>query len=331
MVEHSKRDTWSAGTAALYKAAEEAVRAPSILNSQPWRWRIRDGSLDLYVDPIRQLGSIDPQGRLLTLSCGAALHHARVALAAAGYEPVVDRLPNRDQPTLLARIHAGRPQPARRDDLVAYDSMRRRRTDRRPFRSVVAVATESMAVLLAAAEAEHVRLHRIQTRDVTFLRYAAQGAHTIDTKDERHVAEQQAWTHRSSDSGDGVSAEAVVAPTARPVPLRDFTLDGEATLEPGPGDDRCAEYLVLATDGDRPPDWLAAGEATSAVWLAATAQGLVVSPMSDVVEIPGARVLLSSLVHPAGHPQLVLRVGVDLNPTPPPASPRRAARDVIDT
>ncbi|MEU7875899.1 hypothetical protein [Dactylosporangium sp. NPDC049140] len=84
---------------------------------------------------------------------------------------------------------------------------------------------------------------------------------------------------------------------------------------------------MLATDGDRPPDWLAAGEATSAVWLAATAQGLVASPMSDVVEIPGARVLLSSLIHPAGQPQLVPRVGVDLNRRhlrqPTPRGPRR--------
>lgn len=331
MDEHPKHDTRPPGTVALHKAAEEAGRAPSILNTQPWRWRVRDGSLDLYADPARRLGSIDPQGRLQTLSCGAALHHARVVLAASGYEPVVDRLPDPDQPTLLARIHAGRPRPARHDDLVAYHSMRRRRTDRRPFRTAVPVATESMAVLRAAAETEHTRLHRMEPRDVAFLRYAAQGAHTIDAKDERHVAEQQAWTHRSLNSGDGVPAETVVAPTARPVPLRDFTLDGEATLEPGPGDDRCAEYLVLATDGDHPTDWLTAGEATSAVWLAAIAQGLVVSPMSDVVEIPGARVLLSSLIHPPGHPQLVLRVGVDLNPAPPPASPRRPARNVIDT
>lgn len=78
-------------------------------------------------------------------------------------------------------------------------------------------------------------------------------------------------------------------------------------------------------------DWLIAGEATSAVWLTATTRGLVASPMSDVVEIPGARALVRSLLNPPGHPQLVLRLGVGQQNGPAPASPRRTATDVIST
>jgi nitroreductase len=321
---------WQRTTAALHRAAEEAGRAPSILNTQPWRWHLHEDTLDLHADFSRQVGSLDPHGRLLTLSCGAALHHARVALAAAGHEPVVRRLPDPDDPSLLARVNAGGPRTVGDDDLVAYQSMRRRRTDRRPFSTTVPVAAETIAALRAAAEAEHASLHRIDPGNLSFLQHAAQRAQVIEAKDERYVAEQQAWTHRDPGSGDGVPAGTVVARAARPVPLRDFALGGEASLAPGPGDDRCAEYLVVATDDDQPPDWLMAGEATSAVWLAAIAQGLVLSPMSDVVEILGARALLSSLIDQPGRPQLVLRAGVDPNPEPPPASPRRPPGDVID-
>ncbi|GAA2366942.1 Acg family FMN-binding oxidoreductase [Dactylosporangium salmoneum] len=317
-------------TATLHLAADEARRAPSILNTQPWRWQVHDGALDLHADPARRLGSVDPQGRLLTLSCGAALHHARVALAAAGHEPVVERLPDPADPSLLARVRAGRPRPAGDDDRLTYEAMLRRRTDRRRFGSPVPMAPEALAALRAAAEAEHARLHRLRPGEVEYLGYAAQGAHVLDAKDEGRVAEQQAWTHRGPGSADGMTGDAVPAPADRPVPLRDFALGGEATLDPGPGDESNVEYLAVVTDGDGVEDWLAAGEATSAVWLAAVARGLAASPLSDVVEIPGARALLGSLIEPAGHPQLVLRVGVDPDPAPPPASPRRPARDVID-
>jgi hypothetical protein len=61
-----------------------ATRAPSIHNSQPWQWRLADSSMHLFADTSRLLPATDPDGRDLLLSCGATLHHLRVALAAEG-------------------------------------------------------------------------------------------------------------------------------------------------------------------------------------------------------------------------------------------------------
>src|SRR4051812_24883684 len=92
------------GTDALRAAAEAALRAPSILNTQPWRWHVSGDTLTLSADPDRQLPVIDPDHRLSTVSCGIALHHARVALAAEGYAADVDRLPDPDRRELLSRV-----------------------------------------------------------------------------------------------------------------------------------------------------------------------------------------------------------------------------------
>jgi len=315
----------------LRKAAEEAGRAPSILNTQPWRWHVRDGVLELFADPTRQVASIDPQGRLLTLSCGAALHHARVALVAGGHEPAVDRYPDPDSPGLLAQVRVGGVHSVRPEDVGNRRSMRQRRTDRRPFAATVPVPGDAMAALHAAAEAEHAWLHSIGPDQVTFLTMAVEGAQIMEAKDEHYLEDLRAWTRRSRRAGEGVPPETIVAPAPRPVPLRDFAPNGETLLHPGFGEDRFAEYLVLATDDDGPADWLQAGEATSAVWITATGRGLAVSPISEVVEEPDARALLRSLLHRRGHPQLVLRIGVDVQQVPPPASPRRQPGDVIDT
>nr|WP_255645430.1 hypothetical protein [Actinoplanes polyasparticus] len=70
---------------ALELAAREALRAPSVFNTQPWKWRLTDESLEVSSDPARRLGVTDAEGRLLLISCGGALHHARMSLAAAGW------------------------------------------------------------------------------------------------------------------------------------------------------------------------------------------------------------------------------------------------------
>ena len=80
-----------------------ASRAPSVHNTQPWRWLVGAESLHLYSDTNRQLPNTDPDGRDLILSCGAALNHCVVALAAVGWRAKVNRLPNPADPSSPCR------------------------------------------------------------------------------------------------------------------------------------------------------------------------------------------------------------------------------------
>ena len=103
------------GTPQLAEAVEHALRAPSVHNTQPWRWRIddADGVVELYADRNRHLSATDPDGRDLLISCGAALDHLVVALAHAVGIP--------EQPQLVLRVgwpatHAAElPDTPRRD------------------------------------------------------------------------------------------------------------------------------------------------------------------------------------------------------------------------
>src|SRR5919112_4182009 len=81
-----------------------AAAAPSVHNSQPWRWVVGPHAVHLYADLSRWLPATDAQGRDMIVSCGAALHHARVALAAVGLASSVHRMPHPDEPEHLATL-----------------------------------------------------------------------------------------------------------------------------------------------------------------------------------------------------------------------------------
>jgi hypothetical protein len=181
-----------------------------------------------------------------------------------------------------------------------------------------------------AAEAEQARIQCVGEKQLPALSAAVDLAATTEAQMANYQAELAGWTSRPRGSDDGVPRETIVSPVPRPVAVRDFAPQGEVLLHPGSGDDRFAQYLIVATAADTSADWLVAGEATSASWLVATEEGLIASAMSGVVEIPEARTLLSHLLDPPGFPQLVLRVGVDMAPTPAPYTPRRPVSEVVE-
>lgn len=328
-------------TRTLAGAAAAALPAPSIFNSQPWRWRISDELAELRADRARQLRAIDPDGRMLTVSCGIALHHALTALAARGAKALVERLPDPGDPDLLARLRvrgADRPDPVavRLSEVMAV-----RRTDRRPFADVE-VPPEKLARLRAAAESAGAHLHLPRSEEIVDLTVAAAHAATAETMDPSYRAELRTWTHRGERARDGIDAVARSVPgaLARPVPLRAFTDEddpGRAGTAPEavtPGGvsvaDRFARYALLFTDGDSPLDWLTAGEALSAVLLTSVDEGLAASPMSDMVEVPATRWRLRALLSGVGHPMVVIRFGVAADHQPAPATPRRPAEEIIE-
>ena len=123
----------------LEEAVAAAVRAPSVLNTQPWLFVVDDQAVELHADLRRTLPTLDPLGRALTVSCGAALLGLRLAVIHQGREPVVRLLPRAAEPQVLAEVRIAGPRRHVPIDVAAIDeelflATARRRTNRRPFR-----------------------------------------------------------------------------------------------------------------------------------------------------------------------------------------------------
>ena len=292
----------------LTAAARDALRAPSPLNTQPWIWYVRDGVLELYADRDRQLRVADPDGRLMLFSCGAALHHARVSLAAAGHRVAVRHLVDSFEDNLLARVELGQPRPVDAHDRALRDAIQVRRTDRRPFGDHP-VPDDVLAALVGAAESEGMRLHIVRLGQMPMLAIAVAQAATAEMSEPDYRSELMQWTNRPVWSGDGVPPEVTVRRVPRRVPVRELALEPNAGQPVEPGGDRGAAYVVLYGDGESPSDWFAAGEAASNVLLTATTFGLATEPMSDAIEVAHPRELITGLLPAGGHPYLVIRCG----------------------
>jgi nitroreductase len=305
----------------LRTALELAIRAPSIHNTQPWRWRVGVNSLDLFSEPDMQLHSTDPDGRDLIISCGVALHHCVVALAATGWQAKVTRLPDPGDPRHLATIEL-RPHIPDHTDIALAAAIPRRRTDRRAYSSWP-VPGGDIAQMAARAARCGVMLRQVDALDR--MRAIVTLAVRYHLTDDDYLRELTAWSGRY-DSVAGVPARSTPPPdVSAPIPGRVFA--GAGLAQPSgisPAADNAA-LLALGTEKDDRLARLRAGEATSLVLLTATAMGLASCPITEPLEIRETREAVRADVFGAsGYPQMLLRVGwAPINADPLPATPRR--------
>ena len=314
-------------TAPGQRIAEAALRAPSIHNSQPWRWRVRGDEVDLYADRRRQLAVADAAGRNLTISCGAALHHAAVAAQAYGWPAEITRLPDPRDPDLLARLHLWRGSELPRA-LADLEALQERRTDRRRFTSwpipperlarlAASVGVDQVRVVPVTAAPDRVRVELLVSRATT-IEKAPPGCPTPPPPGRPHRPGPA--TPRARRRGRGPRTPSRVSRF-----VEEALEDDAGLIENSDG------LLVIATDADDPQAWLRAGEALGQLWLHAMNDGLSVVPLSQVVEVDETR---SALHHEVLggllHPQLLVRIGwQEIARSTLPRTPRRPLDEVL--
>jgi nitroreductase len=320
--------------------AATAARAPSLHNSQPWRFRFRRDSIELYADPARNLQQADPLGREMLISCGAALYGLRIAMRNLGYLPGFEILPDPAQPGLLARVWPCGHEPASWQERELIAAIPHRHTHRGPF-APGRVSARLLAAMCRDAAAEGASLVLLdrpgQVRDLVGLTAAAGQAQQASPQIQ---AELQMWARPAGSAArDGIAGHAHAAPDPadepgapsarqlRPeepaherLPQRDFGIPG--TL-PGGGPLPTAT-AVLITRADEPADWLKAGQALDRLLLHAASRWVFARLQSEPLESPLFRTEIRSRLCLSGVPQLLLQFG---RANIAPATARRPATE----
>ncbi|MBK3576426.1 nitroreductase family protein [Streptomyces sp. MBT65] len=302
-----------------------SVAAPSIHNTQPWRFRLDPDTVTLEIRAVAERGlrHTDPSGRALHVSVGCALFNLRVAVAHHGWEPVTRLLPRPHETDLLATVRlAGTARFSATPRL--YDAVWRRHSSRFPF-SDRQVPTSVLAELAEAAHAEGATLDLPGATETDRLLRLTREAEQRNTTDSDRAAESRRWVHPPNGDSLGMPPEAVGPQDFRErIPMRDFSSNRHPmTLVARPFEKR-PSIAVLSTLHDRRTDWLRAGEALERVLLVATAHRVRASLLHQALEWPDLREQLGDSQR--AHVQMVLRLGYGPQG---PASPRRTARQVL--
>jgi nitroreductase len=341
----------------LRTIVEAATRAPSVHNTQPWRFGERRdptgqiAGIDVFADRSRMLDVIDPEGRDLHLSCGAAIEFARIAIRSLGRACTVHLQTEPLRPDHVAFIDIAAAEPATDEELRLFAAVPARYTAREAFdETPVPDGLIERLKLIASTFGAWIRVVGQHDDEVT-LAVLLSRSDDIERADDRYVAELTAWLHRPATAGDGIPEEAIpgLKPKERALSfrLRDMRSGsadegvadeggaaGGAEEPESVSDHRDspppAEHplvCIIGTPGDDSYAWLQAGRALGRVLLEAAAEGVQASPMTQVTEVSPTRMMLAQGLGLVGHPQIVLRMGYAHGR---PTTPRRPVDSVLD-
>ena len=310
----------------MQTVVESAIRAPSLHNSQPWRFRGHPDGIDIRLDRSRLLPVADPRAWGARIACGAAAYNARLALATLGRATQTRLRPDPTDPDLLIRLTCTGNRSITPAERALFDAIPRRYSNRAPFWPPP-VPADLRAALIDAARQEGAWLELvIGTTAVEAVAEIARAAGRVLDRDPAYRTELAGWTRTDQHTHDGVPdwAGGTHQEPHDLLPTRPFT-----TRVRAPGRDFEPEPLVavLGTAADTATDHLTAGIAVQRVLLTATHTGLATSMLSQPIEVEAARERLRIALGRYGTPQLVLRIGYGQPGFP---TPRRPAAEVID-
>jgi hypothetical protein len=292
-----------------------AELAPSVHNTQPWSFTTSPESMEIRADRSRGLPVLDPTGRELTVSCGAAIEFGYLAIRGLGRECSVQLLPDAADPNLLATLEIGPARPADDEERQLVEAIPRRYTDRGDYESspvdpeLVRSLEQGVAgrgAWLSALERDGDRLAVIQ---------ALTSAEETTSADPAYRKELAAWL-RVETGPDGIPlaalGDASGSANVTDVPLRDFTGHDRHPHPGGEGPPPTVErdtLLMIGSDSDDVLSWLQAGRALGWLLLRLTAAGLSSQPLGQALDVETSRARLAAQLGLVGHVQFLLRTG----------------------
>jgi nitroreductase len=312
--------SWNVTPERFAALVADAVRAPSMHNTQPWRFRLSGPCIDLLLDPERMLPVADPTGRAARVACGAALFNLRLALAVDGTPAAVRLWP---EPGVVARLTPAGHRPATPTERRLYAAIPRRHSDRHPFLDVP-VPADARAALVRAAHDEGAWLRLAESApDAEATADVIREADRLLRAGDAYVTELATWAGVGEHSPEGIPRGAGGPEPGQYELLarRDFA---------GPPGTRAFEREpllgVLGAAGDLPADQVVAGTALQRVLLTATDLGLAASVFTQPIDRPATRERLREVCRQPFPPFAVVRFGYG---GAPHRSGRRRVSDVI--
>lgn len=324
-------------------AVGAAILAANPHNSQPWIFHVTDNAIEVFTDPTRGTGTLDPLGREHHVGMGCAVENLVLAAGARGYRATVALLPERGNPAHVATVGL---TSATATSSPLYDAIGSRHSNRGPYKSAAVPAP-----VIAALAAQTGGLDGVQVRWFTTAKHKiALGGLLVDaaraiTLDTRQSTDAFVWfrdtrddidRHRDGLTLDGQGLDQLTLTVAKLLPAESrtagdaFWLAQTRTVHTKTA---AAYGVITVADPDNSETRLTGGRLLQRIHLAATAAGLGLQHMNQITEridrerttgMPAtfAPAFDALLGHPGRRPLATFRIGYPVRAAR--LSPRRA-------
>ena len=298
-----------------------AILAPSSHNSQPWKFNVSDDEILLYADRSRWLSVADTDKREMYISLGAALENLILAAEHFGYNCTVSAFPGEEDLVALISLQEVIPAPS---NAALFPAITSRQTNRNPY-EMQALSQAERDRLLSSGSHPEVAVFLSQDPDtIEAFRELVVEADGILYSDINYKSELGRWLGQGVMGPSGLKAKLaqleVVFLDVGPEQIRQDSKLINRT--------RCIGFISTAENNSLSS--LQAGQVLERLWLAATASGISLHPMSQPLEVPEIKGRLAAMI-PADSQKRVVQQTFRLGYAAPAGGPsnRRPLETVL--
>ena len=279
-----------------------AILAPSSHNSQPWEFAIDDGAIEIHTAEERWLEVADPDKRELHISLGCAIENLCIAAEHFELKANVEHFESGTPVSMVKFTSATETDTTRPREL--FDEITDRRTDHHVFtdepipdhvldRLTAMVSEDEVTLFLIVNSSLKNSLAELQAR-----------ADRLQMDDTEYRKELGFWIGSGALGASWLSAR-IGQTVVTHLDLGDREAQKNSKLL------QSAPVIgVLLTETDARTDRVKVGQVYERLALAANSAGVAVHPMSQILERPGMRDELTTLLTDAnGLPQHLFRLG----------------------
>jgi len=292
---------------------EQALKAPSGHNTQPWLFTINTESVLIYPDYSKALPVVDPDNRELFVSLGCATENLCISATHKCYEPTVYI----DSTKCEIRVQLSRKEHC----IVAplFSQISSRQTNRRVYSTKI-VAEEKIENLRSIAREPKVGIHFFARCSAKFDQIAAlvYEGNRLQMNNSAFRSELQQWIrynkHHQDTTRDGLSYAVFGAPNLPRWLVRPVMAQMLNATTQNKSDKRKIEsashFVLFTTKQNNVCDWVNLGRTLERFHLKTTEMGLAHSYMNQPNEIPQLAQKLAALLELENeYPTILLRIG----------------------
>jgi hypothetical protein len=308
---------------------EQAVKAPSGHNTQPWLFKLNDNSIEIHPNLNKSLPVVDFDNRELFISLGCATENLCITASAKGYE---SKIVIADEGIIT--INLVKNQAIVPDSLFAQIDVRQ--TNRSVYNGkIISDSTINKLKTIPLKEGVNLHFYKTGTPDFDLIsNYVIEG-NTIQMQDKAFKNELISWMrfnkNHSNKTKDGLSYAVFGAPNLPMFIVKPIMKKAINVKSQNKGDRKkmqsSSHFVLFTTQSNTLEEWVNLGRSMERLLLRSTEQDIIHAYLNQPNEIKDlSQKMVKTLGIPNEHPTILLRIGYGKKM---PYSKRKEIKDLI--